>query len=222
MFARSFLLLFFLSTQAISCAANDFGNRFARPKRDDNFPKLLQATVETRFSNATGKVTRRLQSQSSENFNLPAGADTCGSALVSQVGNGNGVSISGISLTDSTCDTCGKAKYCPVGYGSYTNLDPNLFDCVSGGPTDYVGLVPVTFCQVKAGAGLICIVVIIPVFVLTACIVMCCYCCKCCPVYQKKHPAAPPQIVVVQAPGVPGEAYPGGGQAVAMTNMAKP
>ena len=152
--------------------------------------------------NVTERSTGTAQSSdSSYSSGLSGGELTCAQALVSQmVSSGiNDVSqlySSGLTISDSTCDTCGKARYCPVDSGSYTNLNPDLFDCVSGGTSSN----GVTYCTVKPSGGLIAMVVILPVFGLSVCIAACCYCCRCCPVYKKRHPADP-QFVVVQ-PGI--------------------
>ena len=85
--------------------------------------------------------------------------------------------------------------YCPVGFNTYTDLNPTLFDCVSGGVKDS----GVTFCTITPSGGLIAIVVVIPVVVLSGLILACCLCCKCCPVYKKRHPQ---QVVILQQPGM--------------------
>ena len=138
-------------------------------------------------------------SQSTSDSGLAGGALTCAGAILSQLG---GTSVSsvyyngGFELSDSTCEVCGDAKYCPVAYGSYTDLNPTLFDCVSGGSTDN----GITYCTVTPSGGLIAIVVIIPLFVLSGLIIACCFCCKCCPVHKKRHPQTP--VVVMQQPGL--------------------
>ena len=72
-----------------------------------------------------------------------------------------------MALSSDTCSKCGDSGACPISRLGLSNIQPALYDCVPGGSTSppvIQGTLAIQLCQVKPGAGLICIVTIIPIF----------------------------------------------------------
>jgi hypothetical protein len=156
-------------------------------------PKILPTSAfEGLFSNVT---SQRNLLASSDN-RVSSDCLTCAAAITLQASSASSYSYSGYSLSDATCDTCGKSGCCPVGLGGYYKLNSDLYDCVSGG--DKVGYV--TLCQAKPNGGLIALVIILPIFGIALITMACCFCCPCCPVHKRRHPVVVTQPVMM--PGV--------------------
>jgi hypothetical protein len=100
------------------------------------------------------------------------------------------------ALSDATCKTCGDARYCPVGRNTYTDLNPQLFNCQGGGRTDN----GVTWCAVTPSGGFIALVVILPLFGILGCVLGCCFCCPNCPGYKRTHRATAQPVMVAMNP----------------------
>jgi hypothetical protein len=105
---------------------------------------------------------------------------------------------SDLALSDATCKVCGNARFCPVGRSTYTDLNPALFSCVSGGRADN----GVVWCAVKPTGGFVALVVILPLLGLAGAIAGCCFCCPACPGYKSTHrsTAQPVMQPVMQPP----------------------
>jgi hypothetical protein len=67
-----------------------------------------------------------------------------------------------------------------VGPKQYADLNPELYDCVGGGPTDS----GITWCVATPSGGLIALIIIVPLIPIVTC---CCFCCRACPGYKRMH-----------------------------------
>ena len=115
---------------------------------------------------------------------------TCALALVSQVGLTALTSNAPITISDSTCKTCGNAGYCPIAYKSGVSFNPTWFSCVAGGDTDTRHSdtdgsgAPITYCTVTPTGGFYALVIILPVAGILTCVLLCCRFCSCCAWYK--------------------------------------
>lgn len=131
----------------------------------------------------------------------PSGAATCARAVISQICpellaaafGGRGYSV---ALSDSTCDACGSSGYCPLGSGSYADLNKALFLCRSGGTKESSHGYSIAWCAVTPSAGLIAMVIILPLFGLGLCVAGCV-------VGRRRRAARAAQAAAMVAPGLP-------------------
>jgi len=115
-----------------------------------------------------------------------------------------------LSASDATCDTCGRAHYCPgsvdvAGGGGYsfTKMDPTWFECTSGGNRRAgggswagarnlpLGALSYSLCTIKPSYGLILLCLLLPFFICLAVLLAFCYLHPRCPIYQRRN--APPK-----------------------------
>jgi len=131
----------------------------------------------------------------------PSGAATCARAVITQVWpellaaafGGNGYSV---ALSDSTCDACGSSGYCPLGHGSYADLNKALYLCRSGGTKESLGGNSIAWCTVTPSGGLIAMVIILPLFGLGLCVAGCV-------IGRRRRAARAAQAAAIVAPGLP-------------------
>ena len=104
-----------------------------------------------------------------------------------------------VVASGSSCDVCGKATYCPANYDhingwDFTSIDPDWFNCVSGGATGSVGgsnqtYPPMSYnlCQVVPSTALLCLCIIVPIALILLFLALSCYLWPLCPIYQRRQ-----------------------------------
>lgn len=104
-----------------------------------------------------------------------------------------------VSASDTSCDVCGKATYCPDNYDhingwGFTSIDPAWFDCVSGGSTGSVGgpnatggSISYSLCKVVPSTALLCVCIILPIALILLFLCLSCYLWPLCPIYRRRQ-----------------------------------
>jgi hypothetical protein len=104
-----------------------------------------------------------------------------------------------VAASDVSCAVCGQATYCPSNYDhingwGFTTIDPDWFNCVSGGgsgtvggPNTTAGSISYSLCQVVPSTALLCLCIILPIALILLFLCLACYLWPLCPIYRRRQ-----------------------------------